>query len=176
MIRLVTVCTANLCRSPLAEHALRAAAAGRAQVQVRSTGVSVRPGSVPPADWCEVAGSLGFDLRSHRSSEADLEDADLVIGMTADHLRRLALTRPTLLGRLVTLRSAVTRLESLGLGPAESPEDLRARFVGSQRSIDILRADDHLDVADPYRRPRREQERIANEIIDLAHRFAEVFA
>ena len=170
MIRLVTVCTANLCRSPLAEHALRRAAADRTPIEVRSTGVELRPGRVPPSDWCDVVEGFGFDLRSHRSSEADLDGADLVIGMTAEHLRRLAIDRPTLLGRLVTLRGAVARLESPGSASGVAADSVAALFVGEQRSIDLLRADDRFDIADPYRRSRREQERVAAEIIDLADR------
>lgn len=171
VMRLVTVCTANLCRSPLAEHALREAAAGRVAAEVLSTGVDVRAGRESPKDWCEVVGAYGFDLRNHRARVVDLSDADLIIAMTAGHLRQLAVREPSLLGRLVTLGGAVARLETEdGLTPSPATS-LAGRCGGEQRAMDLLRADDRLDVADPYRRPPAEQRRVALEIIDLARRF-----
>lgn len=169
-MRLVTVCTANLCRSPLAEHALRAAASGRLQTEVLSTGVDVRAGRESPDDWCTVVGSYGFDLRNHRARLIDLADVDLIIAMTADHVRQLALREPSLVGRLVTLRGAVERLESEGGAATPSSTSLAARCAADQRAIDLLRADDRFDVADPYGRPLAEQHRVAREIIDLSGR------
>lgn len=176
VIRIVTVCTANLCRSPLAEHVVRAAAVGVGlDVEVSSTGVSVRPGLQPPADWCAVVGEWGVDLGGHRSGSADLAAADLIVGMTAQHIRSLAVAQPALVGRLVTLRGAVHRLgtpsgDSDAAGEFDS-DGLAARLhrcVGVQRSRDLLRADPGFDVADPYRRPQREQQQIAAEIVTLA--------
>jgi protein-tyrosine phosphatase len=179
VIRIVTVCTANLCRSPLAEHVLRAAAAEVGlEAEVSSTGVSVRPGQRPPADWCTVVSEWGVDLAEHRSGLAELAAADLVVGMTARHLRDLAVAEPALVGRLVTLRGAVSRLgtpeaegdahgTAVDLGDADLAAVVR-HCVGDQRARELLRADPGFDVEDPFRRPLREQQRIAAEIVSLA--------
>ncbi|PMC74442.1 low molecular weight protein-tyrosine-phosphatase [Brachybacterium sp. UMB0905] len=91
--RIITVCTGNICRSPMAEYALRAALADAGldeQVEVESVGVS---------EW-EVgnpvdprAGALlerhGIDASAHRARAMDAEDlraADLVLALDHDHV------------------------------------------------------------------------------------------
>lgn len=89
----LTVCTGNICRSPMAELVLRErfAAAGLAdQVHVESFGTT---------DWEEGeridrrAGALlaehGIDSRAHRArrmTRRRLLDADLILAMDHDHL------------------------------------------------------------------------------------------
>jgi protein-tyrosine phosphatase len=91
--RIVTVCTGNICRSPLAEYALREALADAGldeQVEVTSVGTSGwEIGN--PID--PRAGALlrrhGIEFRAHRArqmSAAELQDADLVLALDHDHL------------------------------------------------------------------------------------------
>jgi len=91
--RIVTVCTGNICRSPMAEYALRQALEqdGLAdRVEVASVGTSGwEIGN--PVD--SRAGALlarhGLDAGSHRARQMDaseLEQADLILTLDHDHV------------------------------------------------------------------------------------------
>lgn len=101
--RIMTVCTGNICRSPMAEIVLRERldAAGLGEhVVVDSTGVSSEEIGNPidrrARTVLVAAGYSDAALDTHRARRtdaADLADRDLVVAMTADHarvLRRLA--------------------------------------------------------------------------------------
>lgn len=99
MYRITTVCTGNICRSPMAEHLLRAALqdAGIDGVDVDSAGTS---------DWeigrpmdpraAELLTRQGLDPSTHVARQftaEDFADTDLVLALDTDHfgaLRRLA--------------------------------------------------------------------------------------
>lgn len=102
-IRIMTVCTGNICRSPMAEIVLRERldAAGLGDhVVVDSTGVSSEEVGNPidrrARTVLVAAGYSDTALDTHRARRtvaADLAERDLVVAMTADHarvLRRLA--------------------------------------------------------------------------------------
>ena len=96
--RIMTVCTGNICRSPMAEIVLRErlVAAGL----VDSTGVSSEEVGNPIDRRARaVLVAAGYsdaaldEHRARRTDARDLADRDLVVAMTADHarvLRRLA--------------------------------------------------------------------------------------
>lgn len=91
--RILTVCTGNICRSPMAEYALREAfeQAGLAdRVEVASAGTSGWEvgNSIDPR-----AGALlnrhGIDSTEHRARQMDdqeLAEADLVLALDHDHV------------------------------------------------------------------------------------------
>lgn len=95
--RVMTVCTGNICRSPMAEVVLRArfAAAGLAdEVVVDSTGVSDEERGNPIDERARrvlvahgYAGGNGHRARQVEASE--LAERDLVLPMTALHARAL---------------------------------------------------------------------------------------
>lgn len=161
----VTVCTANLCRSPFAEQVLQRAfdRAGR-DVTVRSTGTDVVAGLRPPQLWIDVTAPFGVHLADHRSvaPEDVLEGADLLLAMTADHARALVVARPELVGRVTTLGSAVDQAEQ----GAPSPGDL----VVARRGVDLLMAGNEFDIPDPVGRSRRVQRAVAEHVVDLCAR------
>jgi len=173
---IVTVCTANLCRSPFAERVLaRLFTEQGIDVQVRSTGVDALTGWPCPAGWIAVAAEFGVDLRDHRSVAPDsvLGDADLALVMTADHLRSLVVPRPELLARATTLGGAAARavrgVRGVPLTDTATPAVV-GMLVGPQRAMDVLNAERDLDVADPVARSRRFQRAIAVQIVDLCTR------
>ena len=166
----VTVCTANLCRSPFAARVLqRAFDFGGVDVTVVSTGVDVREGSMPPRGWIDVAAEFGIDLRSHRSVDPHgvLAAADLVLTMTADHSRAVAMGWPELIGRVTTLGEAARRV-----GSAPLATDPVAALVGARRGRDVLLASNQDDIADPVRRFRRFKRSVATQIVVLSEHLA----
>ncbi|MDM7830208.1 low molecular weight protein-tyrosine-phosphatase [Cellulomonas edaphi] len=120
--RVMTVCTGNICRSPMAEVVLRARfeAAGL-DVEVDSTGISDeergnpidrRARAVLVAHGYDPAGSH----RARRFSPADLPARDLVLAMTAAHARALRRAAdPEVAERVVMYRQ---------FDPAADPDDL----------------------------------------------------
>jgi protein-tyrosine phosphatase len=95
--RVMTVCTGNICRSPMAEVVLRArfAAAGLAdEVVVDSTGVSDEEWGNPIDRRARrvLVGhgyAAGDDHRARQVSADELANRDLVLPMTALHARSL---------------------------------------------------------------------------------------
>ncbi|PFG34766.1 low molecular weight protein-tyrosine-phosphatase [Sanguibacter antarcticus] len=108
LLRIMTVCTGNICRSPMAEIVLRERldAAGLGEhVVVDSTGVtSEEVGNPIDRRARAVLVAAGYSdaaldaHRARRTDAADLAERDLVLAMTTDHarvLRRLAETSGT---------------------------------------------------------------------------------
>lgn len=93
-VRILVVCTANICRSPVVEALLRAklAARGHGSWQVASGGLLAGAGHPASKHGVKILASRGLDLQGHRSHEvgrADVEVADLVLCMERRHAEAL---------------------------------------------------------------------------------------
>lgn len=99
-LRVLFVCTGNLCRSPLAramceEAALRAGFADR--IRVDSAGTHAREGDPCPALLREIAAGEGLDLAGHRArrlQESDFFEQDVLVALDLGHLDHLNFMRP----------------------------------------------------------------------------------
>lgn len=97
-VRVLTVCTGNVCRSPAAAVMLRAALEEEglgARVEVGSAGTSWEAEGMPMDDRTELALERAGYARPfvHTARTTHLTDLltwDLVLPMTADHAQRLA--------------------------------------------------------------------------------------
>lgn len=79
--RVMVVCYGNICRSPFAEHRLRARASA---LDVRSSGLEAREGKPAQPFARDVATEWGLDLEAHGAHRMEVDDvewADLVIAM-----------------------------------------------------------------------------------------------
>jgi protein-tyrosine phosphatase len=89
------VCTANICRSPMAEVLLREKLAARrdaAEWRVESAGTWAANGIPASANGATVMRERGLDLTSHQSqqvSEELMAAADVVLTMTGGHAEAL---------------------------------------------------------------------------------------
>lgn len=95
--RVLFVCTANVCRSPMAEAIFNALAdERRVPWEARSAGVKALVGERVSPHAGAALGEIGVYSEEHRARQVDprmLEAADLVLAMTPDHadiLRRLS--------------------------------------------------------------------------------------
>ncbi|SFF61344.1 arsenate reductase/protein-tyrosine-phosphatase family protein [Blastococcus tunisiensis] len=120
---LLFVCTGNLCRSAAADRMLTAWAmrSGRS-VAVRSAGTLARPGRpIHPstARALRAHGVSGDGFTSHRLSEDDVDWADLVLTMTAEHREEVVALNPR------AMQKCFTVLEAAALSRAVVEQQLR---------------------------------------------------
>ncbi|WP_369052518.1 low molecular weight protein-tyrosine-phosphatase [Kineococcus terrestris] len=99
--RIMTVCTGNICRSPMAEVVLRrrlAEAGLDGRVEVDSSGISDEEhGNPVDPRAASVLREHGYDVPRHRAHQATPEEIggrDLVLAMTARHARWLRTNAP----------------------------------------------------------------------------------
>jgi protein-tyrosine phosphatase len=150
---IVVLCTANICRSPMAAALLaRRLAAADVTVPVRSAGM-ISNGEPPHPEVISVMDSYGIPIASHRSRIVcahDLTHASLVLAMARDHLRHAAITEPGAWPRAFTLKELVRRGERIGpRPPGESFPDWLSRAHAGRERIALLGDSPDDDVADP---------------------------
>lgn len=93
-MRILFVCTGNICRSPMAEVLAREALRrrGRNDIEVGSAGTSAAEGS-PASEGSYLVGlEKGLDLSVHCSTfltRSVVEASDLVLCMSAHHVQRV---------------------------------------------------------------------------------------
>jgi protein-tyrosine phosphatase len=130
----------------------RLAALG-APVQVSSAGTTGL-GALPSAEVIAVLAARGHDVVGHRSrtvGAAELAAADLVIGMTREHVRHAVVLLPAAWPRSFTLRELVRRGQQIRPRmPGEPLTDWLTRAAHGRHHRDLLGSSAEDDVADPY--------------------------
>jgi protein-tyrosine phosphatase len=170
------LCTANVCRSVMAEALLSAhlaapghAAAGGHQVSVSSAGL-LGGGYPPPPEVLAGMAVRGCDVTGHRSRRVapqDLAGADLVLGMAREHVRHAAVLLPDVWPRAFTLRELVNRGRQAGARlPGEQLCEWLARVASGRSRRDLLGGGTVHDVADPVGGPPRGYEFTAD-LLDM---------
>ena len=138
MTRVLFVCMGNICRSPLAEAALRTqAAAARIEVEVDSAGTHdyhVGEGADPRA--AEAGRLRGYDVAGHRARQVAVEDFgrfDYLLAMDAANLSRLRRLAPA--GH----RATVSLLLDYGsTGVREVPDPYFGGATGFEHALDLI--------------------------------------
>jgi protein-tyrosine phosphatase len=179
-LRILVVCTANVCRSPVAERLLLQRLTERGIASV-VTSAGTRGGKLAiHDDTVAAAHQIGLDVADHRSRRLDAplirtEGADLVIGMTREHLREVVALEPAAWPRTFTLKElarAATRV-----GPVEtSVADWVASASAGRRAADLMAPSDDDGLADPYGLERRAHVGMVDEVDGLTRRIAAALA
>lgn len=102
------VCTGNTCRSPMAEALFRLRAGPDCGWRAESAGLFSADGAPASHGAIRIMRELGADITAHRSRAlraAMAEGADLIVGMTRDHVDELKRRFPALSGRIRLLSS-----------------------------------------------------------------------
>ncbi len=178
---ILTVCTGNICRSPLAELLLRTRLA-EAPVRVRSAGTYGLDAAAMTLESQHLAVELGVRstwAAAHRSAyltERDLVAPDLILAMSREHRRRVVELSPA------RLRSAFTAREFARLAADAADDEIlraadaagvdsRARVRASVAAVAAHRGiapppndPEEDDVIDPYQRSWDAYRRSADEL------------
>ena len=117
-VRILTVCTGNICRSPVAERLLQA---GLDQVlpggfEVRSAGTRAMVGyPIQPlsADVVNMYGGTDKGFAARQLTPKILRDTDIVLTMTSKHRGEVLQLDASLLKRTFTIREFARMLEAL---------------------------------------------------------------
>jgi len=174
--RILVVCTANQCRSPMAA-ALLEARLREARIDAAVASAGLYEGGRPA--WPEAVAVLrkrGLDLSTHLSARLDADvarAADLVLGMTREHVREVVALAPDAYPRTFTYKELVRRGEAmprLGAPLLDWLADLSAQ----REPRDLLGAAAADDVEDPIGGTRRRFRATADELDDLAARLLAV--
>jgi protein-tyrosine phosphatase len=150
---IVVLCTANVCRSPMAAALLaRQLAVLGVTVPVRSAGM-IGGGAPPFPEVVSVMAWYGIEIASHRSRiarAADLARASLVLAMARENLRYAVITEPGAWPRAFTLKELIRRGEQIGPRPPGEPfADWLSRTHAGRERMSLLGDSATDDVADP---------------------------
>lgn len=143
MVKVLFVCTGNICRSPTAEGVFRALveAEGLSQViTVDSAGThGYHTGEPPDPRSTQAALKRGVDLRTQRArpvSKGDFSDFDLILAMDRGHLGLLAAQCPAKhQDRLALFLSFAPQL-----GVTDVPDPYYGAGDGFERVLDMIEA------------------------------------
>jgi protein-tyrosine phosphatase len=142
-MKILLVCLGNICRSPAAEAALRAALAGTGldgAVEVDSAGTGDwHVGEPPDRRMVAAAGRAGLRLEgtARRVTSGDFEHYDLVLAMDADNLRTLRALAPDEEARS---RIRLFREFEAGADDLDVPDPYYGGSDGFERVLAIVRA------------------------------------
>lgn len=169
--RIVVVCHANICRSPLGMAMVAQQARDRLgpapDVWVRSAGVHAMPGLVAAEESRRQASLRGLDLSRHRAAVLERDDvaaADLVLTMSEEQRARVVRLHPPAAGWTFTLPELARLCTSLD--PMDPDVGVRdrvrrvARLAAAARAY-VQRPSEPEDVSDPYRGPAEGYARMA---------------
>jgi protein-tyrosine phosphatase len=141
-IKVLFVCTGNICRSPTAEAVLRrklaeAGLAGRVEVDSAGT-IGYHAGEPPDPRAIERAALRGYDLRELRARQlrpADFESFDLILCMDHGHFGQLGRLCPPHLADRVRLFLAYAGVADL---PAEVPDPYYGEHADYDHALDLI--------------------------------------
>lgn len=167
--RVLVICTANICRSPMAERLLQRAAGERGlELDVSSAGFLFN-GEPASAKTAAVMAECGIDLGDHRSRTVSpelVEQADLVVTMERGHARDLILENPSARDRVHTLGGMADALAEADPS-AETPASSRVAQVLRDRPAGDLLGNGPDEVGDPHGRSKRRHRLARDRIVVL---------
>ena len=161
-LRVLFVCTANICRSAFAEvYASSDVSPASPGLEFRSAGTWGHPRhpiDPPMARQLDERGVSSASFRSHQVTPDDVAWADVVLTMEESHREFLLDDHPTALTKVFTLGHFVDRAAGADLRGHDLLADLARRRGGVHPGE---------DVRDPYGRGDEAAARAATRIADL---------
>ena len=183
---ILTVCTGNICRSPLAELLLRKLLADL-DVRVHSAGTHAveRPMPEPSQQLALRQGADPDHIAAHRGTllrEPAIEGADLVLAMAREHRQHAVQLVPRRTRQTFTVRefarlSASLSDDELSAAITDAGPAPRARLAAALHAVagqrgTVAPGDD--DVIDPYRRSEEVYDESARQLVPAVEEVARV--
>lgn len=171
MSSIIVVCTGNICRSPVAEGALRALISSP-RIEVTSAGTHAVVGAPAEPEAQEfLHRELGAttDHRARQLTKAEAEAADLLLTMTAEHRSWIARTAPRAVRRVFTMREFAQLMGELP--PASEVTPLRDIVMSASR-LRARTSGGSLDIADPYRGAPEQYEKSFSAVLTASRTIA----
>lgn len=134
-LRVLMVCTGNVCRSPAAEALLREGLGADSGIEVVSAGTWAPPAAPVSEPVARLLRGSGIDPSLHRSrqlTEQEVRQAHLILGMTREH-RAWAVSRVP-----AALRRSFTLLEFARIARAVPSETLGGRTASTADRLAAL--------------------------------------
>lgn len=162
---ILTVCTGNICRSPLAEQLLRAQTSSIPDVAVRSAGTSAMVGYGMDVRAANYSVQFGADPSSHVARQLVIDQvrsAGLVLAMSREHRKAVVELLPRASRYTFTVRELARVCEAMTEAdlaeivaiPVADPAARLAALVeaaaGLRGMVDPPASPDENDVVDPY--------------------------
>ena len=178
-VRIMTVCTGNICRSPYAHLALgRALDAVRpGAFEVRSAGTQALIGNPVDPGSASILAARGIaheGFTARQLTERLLDDVDIVLPLEVSHRKIVLSYSPRHLKRAFTVKELARLLDSAGerepwtqrLAGLATPEERWAALPSHlARERGLSRAPEGADdIDDPYRQPQEVFDRMAREV------------
>ena len=161
---ILTVCTGNICRSPLSEALLRLGLTSQA-ARVHSAGTHALVGSGMPTENLRIANELGIpNPQLHRARQLtveQLESSDLILALSREHRRFIVDLHPRAHRRTFTLREFARLADAVPQEALQTPpgtttlQDWRRAVEAAAQlrgTLLPLRTPEDDDVVDPYHR------------------------
>lgn len=181
MLRIMTVCTGNVCRSPIAAEVLRSRLSSLG-VTTDSAGTRPREGMPVTDDAVEAGVGLGavadklIQHRARRLTASALEGVDLIVAMAREHRREVVELAPAQMRRCFTAREFARLTNEMSdaellEAASDASDGPHSRLAGALAVVNARRGlvlppprpqDD--DVVDPYRRSQAVYEQAAREL------------
>jgi protein-tyrosine-phosphatase len=149
-MRVLFVCSGNICRSPMAEAYMKhLAVRSGLDVEVDSAGLLGIRGEQASPEAIRVCEALaGVELSSHRSKaieDVDTAGTDLFVVMTGDHRADLVRRVPHAEGRTLLIRAFETGAEPQPNGSPDLEDPIGQPWEAYRRCFETIRACvDHL--------------------------------
>jgi protein-tyrosine-phosphatase len=174
--RILLVCTANICRSPMGAALLLRRLDDLGVDAVVETAGLLDAGTPIAEPAVRLLADRGFDMSGHRSHRLDTElvrSATLVIGMEPRHVQEAVVLAPEVWPRAFGLKELVRRGGAIGARRDEPLMTWLARVHLGRTRQDLLTAAAD-GVADPHRQSDEAYRDTIDELDSLLTRFVDL--
>lgn len=107
-MKIMFICTGNICRSAMAHAMLeKRAKEENKDIEVYSCGVFAENGDVPTYEGIDVMREYGIDLSNHRATNirnSNIKDMDIILCATSSHKNNVISMYPELKEKVYTMK------------------------------------------------------------------------
>lgn len=169
LVTILTVCTGNICRSPLAEQMLRLRFAGDPRFEIGSAGLHAVVGARMDNDAALQLRSHGGDptgLQGEQISNGHVDVADLILTMTRSQRDDVIRRYPRAMQRTFTMAEFVALLDGIDNvhGDVRTALELIAHAARTRARVRLSKTD---DIFDPIDSAVEVHKAVGNQIVAL---------